>query len=139
MLRARGILALDPNGRSDPYCILSVDGTAEQQQKTDIISATLEPQWNKAFHFSVTPPHMWKPEDSGPISHQLRLEMWDHDLLNRDDFMGMVMLPLIDIGDSKEPYWYRLTRNNSKQTITGEIKLKVYYTTSVSIVVVNFF
>ena len=79
---------------------------------------------------------MWKPEDTtggGPISHYFKLEMWDHDMLNRDDFMGMVMLPLIDITDNREPRWYKLTRNNSKQTITGEVKLKVYYTTSVSV------
>ena len=130
---------MDPNGRSDPYCILSVDGTAEKQQKTEIISATLEPQWNESFQFSVTPPHMWKPDDTkgggGPISHYFKLEMWDHDMLNRDDFMGMVMLPLIDIADNKEPRWYKLTRTNSKQTITGEVKLKVYYNTSVSMAV----
>ena len=130
VLRARDILALDPNGRSDPYCIVSVDGSAEQQQKTDIINATLEPQWNKAFQFSVTPPHMWKPDDTmsgGPISHYVKLEMWDHDMLNRDDFMGQVMLPLVDITTSKEPCWYKLSRYNSKQTITGEVKMKIYY------------
>lgn len=130
VLRARDILALDPNGRSDPYCIVSVDGSAEQQQKTDIINATLEPQWNKAFQFSVTPPHMWKPDDTmsgGPISHYVKVEMWDHDMLNRDDFMGQVMLPLVDITTSKEPCWYKLSRYNSKQTITGEVKMKIYY------------
>ena len=135
VLRAQDILALDPNGRSDPYCILSIDGTAEQLQKTEIMSATLEPQWNRAFQFSVTPPHMWKPDDTmsgGPISHYFKLEMWDHDRLNRDDFMGMVMLPLVDISDSKAPQWYKLTRYASKQTVSGEIKLKVYYTTTVS-------
>ena len=133
VLRARDILALDPNGRSDPYCILSVYGTAEQQRKTEIISATLEPQWNESFQFSVTPPHLWTPDD-GLISHYFKLEMWDHDMLNRDDFMGMVILPLVDIADNKEPCWYKLTRSNSKQTITGEIKMKVYYNTSVSII-----
>lgn len=135
VLRARDILALDPNGRSDPYCIVSVDGIAEQQQKTEIMSATLEPQWNEPFNFSVTPPHMWKPDDAlggGPISHYLKVEMWDHDTLNRDDFMGVVMFPLVDVTDNKEPCWYRLSRNNSKQTITGEVKMKIYYSDVVS-------
>lgn len=122
---------MDPNGSSDPYCIISVDGLAEQQQKTEVMNATLEPQWNKPFQFTVTPPHIWKPDDAmsgGPVTHYIRLEMWDHDMLNRDDFMGMIMLPLVDITNSKEPEWYKLTRNSSKHTVTGEIKLKIYYT-----------
>ena len=124
---ARG-LVLD---RSHPYCIVSVHGPAEQQQKTETVSGTNEPQWNKLFQFSVIPPHMWKPEDttrSLPLSHYVKLEMWNYDML-KDDFMGMVILPLVDITDSKEPLWYKLTHSSSsdKQTITGEIKLNVYY------------
>lgn len=53
--------------------------------------------------------------------------MWDHDMLNRDDFMGMVIVPLVDVSTNKEPCWYKLSRSNSKQTITGEVKMKIYY------------
>jgi len=117
-----------------------VDGTTEQQQKTEVINATLEPQWDKLYEFSVTPPHMWKPDDTtnnSPISHYIRLEMWDHDMLNRDDFMGMIMIPLVDITKSKAPSWYKLTRSNNKQSITGEIELKVYYNiTTVSLLLI---
>ncbi|XP_065887674.1 myotubularin-related protein 2-like isoform X2 [Dysidea avara] len=133
VVKARNIAALDPNGKSDPYCIVIVDGSAEQQQKTDILNATLEPEWNKSFQFSVTPPHRWSPDDKkagGSISHYVKVDMWDHDMLNRDDFLGTVMLPLVDVTDSKEPVWYMLSRNNSKQTVKGEIKLKLYFATS---------
>ena len=132
VLKARSIAALDPNGKSDPYCIVIVDGSVEQQQKTETINATLEPEWNKSFKFSVTPPHRWSPDDKkagGSISHYVKVDMWDHDRLNRDDFLGTIMLPLVDVTTNTEPIWYMLSRNNSKQTIKGEIKLKLYFTT----------
>lgn len=141
VVRAKNLLALDPNGCSDPYCIITVDGSTEQQKKTEIMSATLEPEWNKSFEFSVTPPHMWNSDSSvggGPVSHYVKLEMWDHDMLNRDDFMGMVMIPLVDITDDQQPCWYNLTRSSSKQVVTGEIKMNVYYSTALVSVLLSY-
>jgi len=133
VIKARNIAALDPNGKSDPYCVVTVDGPVEQQQKTEIMNATLEPEWNKSFEFSVTPPHRWNPDDrkaGSAISHYVKVDMWDYDRLNRDDFLGTIMLPLVEVTTNADPAWYMLSRSNSKQIVKGEIKLKVYFKTS---------
>ena len=55
VVRARNLKAADPNGKSDPYCILSVDGGGTEYQ-TKLCLATLEPEWNQSFTFAVAPP-----------------------------------------------------------------------------------
>lgn len=47
---------------------------------------TLNPKWDEEFLFRV------KPTD-----HKLLLEVFDENRLTRDDFLGMVELPLVGI------------------------------------------
>ena len=54
-MRARNLLAADPNGKSDPYCVLSVDGGGTECQ-TKMCLATLEPEWKQSFTFMIAPP-----------------------------------------------------------------------------------
>ena len=42
--------ACDPNGKSDPYCIVYV-ASNDQSRKTEIKPATLDPVWNESFVF----------------------------------------------------------------------------------------
>ena len=52
--------------------------------------------------------------------------MWDRDTINPDDFLGQVMIPLREVSwtDSKEE-WYPLTRRNTKDKVSGSIRLEV--------------
>ena len=49
VLRARNLLPADPNGKSDPYCSISVGGSTAH--KTDVQSATLYPVWKQSVVF----------------------------------------------------------------------------------------
>ena len=40
--------AADPNGRSDPYCIIHLGSPGEQLFKTDVKNGTLNPEWNES-------------------------------------------------------------------------------------------
>lgn len=55
VVRARNLKAADPNGKSDPYCVISVDGGGTECQ-TKLCLATLEPEWSQSFTFPVAPP-----------------------------------------------------------------------------------
>lgn len=50
VIRASKVSACDPNGKSDPYCIVYL-GSTEPSHKTEVKSATLDPVWNETFSF----------------------------------------------------------------------------------------
>lgn len=45
--RAVELNAADPNGKSDPYCIIHLGSPGEQLFKTEIKYGTLSPEWNE--------------------------------------------------------------------------------------------
>ena len=55
VIKACKLKASDPNGKSDPYCIISLDGFGSEFQ-TKVCPATLDPEWNEAFSFIVDAP-----------------------------------------------------------------------------------
>ena len=56
----------------------------------------------------------------------LLIEIWDHDKVNQDDYLGRLVIPLCDIvpGHSGE-VWYPITRKGVKDTVSGRIKVKL--------------
>nr|XP_012297268.1 BAI1-associated protein 3 isoform X3 [Aotus nancymaae] len=97
VMRAKNLLAKDPNGFSDPYCMLGIlpasgtsrePGTQKEQrfsfrkggkrsgplpakciQVTEVKSSTLNPVWKEHFLFEIEDVNM----------DQLHLDIWDHD------------------------------------------------------------
>nr|XP_051686332.1 BAI1-associated protein 3 isoform X2 [Oryctolagus cuniculus] len=97
VMRAKNLLAKDPNGFSDPYCMLGIlpasgaprepGGQKEQRfgfrksgrrsgplparciQVTEVKSSTLNPEWKEHFLFEIQDVH----------TDQLHLDIWDHD------------------------------------------------------------
>uniref|UniRef100_A0A0D3GIK3 Uncharacterized protein n=1 Tax=Oryza barthii TaxID=65489 RepID=A0A0D3GIK3_9ORYZ len=59
---------------SDPYVVLTL---GQQKAKTKVIKSNLNPVWNEVLTLSV-------PQKYGP----LKLQVYDHDVLSRDDIMG---------------------------------------------------
>ncbi len=61
------------------------------------------------------------------LSGYVMVEVWDHDTMNQDDFLGQVMIPLREVatmGPREE--WYPLTRRNTKEKVSGSILLEMY-------------
>eukprot|EP01084_Bolivina_argentea_P164177 285464_1 len=76
----------DTFGKSDPYCIVSIDNGAQKQQKTKVIDKTVNPVWNESFNFYA---FIDKPQ-------HLTFEVFDYDMLSKDDFLGSYEFELLD-------------------------------------------
>ena len=60
------------------------------------------------------------------LSGYLIVDVWDHDTMNQDDFLGQVMLPLREVPlFSPHEEWYPLTRRSAKERISGSLRLEV--------------
>lgn len=99
VVEARDLANFDSTDRSDPYCILRVNG---MEQRTSCISNNLNPVWNQEFHFNVPTPQ------AGAL--EIRLRDKDGGLRGGDDDMSTLfvqfgMLPLGQVIDN----WYPMT------------------------------
>ncbi|EES11541.1 hypothetical protein BDA96_06G261500 [Sorghum bicolor] len=77
--------AMDMNGKSDPYVVLSLKKT-KTKYKTRVVNESLNPVWNQTFDFVV--------EDG--LHDMLMLEVYDHDTFRRD-YMGRCILTLTKV------------------------------------------
>ena len=60
------------------------------------------------------------------IIHYVIVDVWDKDTLNRDDFMGRVMVPVSFLSQQPLCGWFSLGRTNVRDTsFTGEIYLEL--------------
>ena len=84
---ADGLTAANALGTSDPYSIVSV-GACDHKSAT--VARSLTPEWNETFSLYVAPEGV-----SG--ADKLRVELYDSDLLSKDDALGVAELPLSDI------------------------------------------
>ena len=78
---------------------------------------------------TLTPshPHMLTGEN-GEVQYYgyLLIEIWDHDKVNQDDYLGRLVIPLCDIVSSHSgEVWYPITRKGVKDTVSGRIKVKL--------------
>lgn len=101
---------------SDPYCILSL---GLQTRKSTTKKKTLNPKYNEMFSFS------WDGRD------RLKIEIFDHDDLSKDDHMGLVDVDLVFLKTNTEkrieccvPVTHRKHRDRQQ----GELKLDVKFT-----------
>ena len=60
------------------------------------------------------------------VSGYLMVDLWDHDTMNPDDFLGQVMFPLRDVPTlAPLEEWYPLTRRSPKEKVSGSILLEM--------------
>lgn len=88
---ARNLKAADLNGKSDPYCIVSLVGKngeliRSEEIKTNYITSTLNPEWKAKYVLG-------NAVDLHGVD-ALHFEVWDHDHFSRDDSLGFVRVPL---------------------------------------------
>ncbi len=84
IFQARGLLAADQSGLSDPYvrvCFIN------QSQKTERLDKTLSPQWDQTLLFeSVT--IYGNPESIAYSPPRVTVEIFDWDQIGADNFLG---------------------------------------------------
>ncbi len=78
VIQAKGLLAADSNGFSDPYVVLQLEGAiVAKPLKTKVQKSTLDPVWDEEVRIPVR----------GRVG-QLKLKVLDYDLLSGHDFLG---------------------------------------------------
>jgi len=82
ILNAIDLPAADSNGSSDPYCKFLLN--EKQIHKTEVQRKTLNPAWNEFFEVSIT----------SRIASKMKLECWDWDRSDRDDYLGSAVVDL---------------------------------------------
>lgn len=85
LLSAEGLNSVDSNGKSDPLCVVKLDGI--EIFKTDKKRRTLDPIWNEAIEFPML----------SRSRQVLLLEVYDWDLTHDDELLGRVNLDLSNI------------------------------------------
>jgi len=115
-------------GASDPYLRIDLIDSREEVEDTVITRTkkrTLNPKWNEEFVFRVK-----------PLEHKLVLEVFDENRLTRDDFLGMVELPLMNMPrespdrDRVIPHKHYLLRpRSSRSKVRGHLQLYHAFTT----------
>lgn len=108
-------------GASDPYVRIDlVDSAADaviDSVNTQTKKRTLSPKWDEEFIFRV------KPQD-----HTLLFEVFDENRLTRDDFLGMVKLPLTNLPAEREgrnisTKYYVLLPRSPRSRVKGHLQL----------------
>ncbi|KAF8793148.1 E3 ubiquitin-protein ligase NEDD4 like protein [Argiope bruennichi] len=114
-------------GASDPYVrvdLLSSDkDTVIDTFCTRTKKRTLNPIWDEEFIFQVKP------------SQTLKIEVFDENRLTRDDFLGLVELPLRNIpterpGRTINAKYYILRPRSNKSRVKGHLEIYHAYTST---------
>ncbi|CAL5013161.1 unnamed protein product [Urochloa decumbens] len=118
VIEARNLRAMDSNGFSDPYVKLQL---GKQRFKTKVVKMNLNPTWDQEFSFLV-----------GDVRDVLKLDVYDEDILQMDDFLGQLRLPLEDVLAAEDlslgTQWYQLLPKGktNKAVDCGEICVSIY-------------
>ncbi|CAG2100251.1 unnamed protein product, partial [Medioppia subpectinata] len=115
-------------GASDPYVridlIRNADDSVIDSVYTKTKKKTLNPKWEEEFIFRAN-----------PNNHRLLLEVFDENRLTRDDFLGMVELPLHNIpteraGRTISQKYYILRPRSARSKVKGHLQLYHAYIAS---------
>ncbi|XP_025011338.2 rasGAP-activating-like protein 1 isoform X2 [Gallus gallus] len=95
LIAARDLAPRDPSGTSDPFVRVSCCG---HTQETAVIKKTRFPHWDEVLEFELAQD---EPGDS-----MLSVEVWDWDIVGKNDFLGQVKVPLDAPGPTEG--WFQL-------------------------------
>uniref|UniRef100_A0A8C6QVT3 Fer-1 like family member 6 n=1 Tax=Nannospalax galili TaxID=1026970 RepID=A0A8C6QVT3_NANGA len=96
MYQARGLIAADSNGLSDPFAKVTF---LSQCQTTKVISQTLSPTWNQMLLFNELVLHGEEMElvESPPV---VVVELYDSDAVGKPEYLGAtVAAPVVTLAD----------------------------------------
>jgi len=98
---------------SDPYVKLTYNGSKD---KTGYKKKNLNPKWKEVFGFT------WEPT----AAKELLLEVYDHDDLSSDDFMGMVVISLEGVTEVASDAWFPLQDKKGTPGAYGDVHVQYY-------------
>ncbi|XP_038072350.1 E3 ubiquitin-protein ligase NEDD4-like isoform X2 [Patiria miniata] len=126
VLQGVSLAKKDIFGASDPYVkIRQFRGNVEEGEiacvQTKTIKRTLNPKWFEEFLFRVN-----------PRDNCLLFEVFDENRLTRDDFLGMVAIPLANIPTEHERTWnhhkdYLLRQRSPRSRVRGFLRMTIAY------------
>ncbi|XP_076463535.1 extended synaptotagmin-1-like isoform X2 [Babylonia areolata] len=108
ILQGKDLVAMDRNGFSDPFCIVSMNG--KKVFTTSVKKKTLFPKWNELVTLEM--------KEEGSV---MTIDVYDKDMISKD-FMGKVTLTpekLKELSIKGAAEWFPLER-----TKTGKLQLK---------------
>ncbi|XP_060044397.1 intersectin-2 [Erinaceus europaeus] len=108
VIEAAELKACKPNGRSSPYCEVSM---GSQSYTTRTLQDTLNPKWNFNCQFFIKDLHQ----------DVLCLTMFDRDQFSPDDFLGRTEVPLAKIHTEQESKGPTTRRLLLHEVSTGEV------------------
>ncbi|XP_074869615.1 ras GTPase-activating protein 4-like isoform X2 [Carettochelys insculpta] len=96
VLEARDLARKDRNGASDPFVRVRYNG---KTQESSVVKKSCYPRWNETFEFDL--------DESA--TEKLCIEVWDWDLVSRNDFLGKVVFHIQGSQTvQQEEGWFRL-------------------------------
>ncbi|XP_053558145.1 rasGAP-activating-like protein 1 isoform X2 [Bombina bombina] len=115
VLEARDLAPRDISGTSDPFVRIFCNN---QTSETMVIKRTRFPRWNEVLEFDLR-----GIEELDPVDQIISIEVWDWDMVGKNDFLGRVWFPLEPL--QKSPAitgWFRLLPfGNSEEENGGKL------------------
>ncbi|XP_075445940.1 ras GTPase-activating protein 4-like [Ascaphus truei] len=117
VFEARDLARKDRNGASDPFVRVRYNA---KTQESSVVKKSCYPRWNETFEFDL--------DES--LTEKLSIEVWDWDLVSRNDFLGKVVINVHRVPtDLQEEAWFRLSPGKSKTNVDdgnlGSLQLQV--------------
>ncbi|KAM9441264.1 ras GTPase-activating protein 4 [Clarias gariepinus] len=105
VLEARDLAKKDRNGASDPFVRVRYNGKTHESA---VVKKSCYPRWNESFEFEL---------DDTLTDSPLSVEVWDWDLVSRNDFLGKVLFNINRLQSAQqEEGWFRLGPDKPKHS-----------------------